>query len=214
MLEKQPYPWKLKSEELPPSIKAGSSQCSVRPHKTTWFWLAGSLAGLSLLAMFLAWQTTLVQTAQDPIFTKASAENPSAFQVAPSPIRYTLWTQPTVASNEESILNKPESPISLSPTPEIPAVLFNNPQPEPTTIPVNLAGNISAQPETPTFALIGIAKGTDGIVATIKVKDGNTEEIKDIRQGAPLLPGYTVTQIADEYVLLKTSQEGKTLRVD
>jgi hypothetical protein len=215
MLEKQPYPWKLKPEELPPTLQAGSSERLITPNNTRWFWLGvSSLAGFSVLAAFLGWQTAMVQAADEFALPKPSAEKALTLQIIPSPNRYALWAHPTSVPNEDPLQDKPAPTISLSPPPEFPAVLLNNPTPTPPTIPVNLPVNIPALPTPPTFNLIGIAQGNDGTVATIKVQDGNSEEIKDVRQGAPVLPGYTVTQIAEEYVLLKTSKGGKTLRVD
>jgi hypothetical protein len=211
MVEKQPYPWKLNAEELSSALKAASSE--MMPMQNAWLWGGISLAGLSLLVGFLWWQSSWIQTENKVMIPQPLPGKTLSLQILPSPNRYALWAQAFSSKQEEKIPSRPVIPL-ISSSSEFPAILLNKPAPPPPDIPVNVPLHPSSPLEEPTFNLIGIAQGTDGVVATVKVKEGNTEEIKDVRQGAPLLPGYTVTQIAEEYLLLKVSKGGKTIRVD
>ena len=163
---------------------------------------------------FLGWQSTLIQTEQKVMMPNSLPEKSMTLQIMPSPNRYALWVKTALPEQEDAFTTKSPPSVDTSFTPEFPNVLLNNPMPPASTIPTSLPMEVPPLPEALTFNLIGIAQGTDGIVATVKIKEGNTEEIKDVRQGITLLPGYTVIQIAEEYVLLKTSKGGKTIRVD
>ncbi len=210
MLEKQPSPWKLKAEELSPLLQASSSKQPPLP--TQGLWLVSGFVGLLVAIGFLGWQNSVLQMDTPTPLPELRTET-VALQILPAPNRYALWAQASLSKAGETLLENP-SITKISAAPGFPETLINDPTPPPPVLPNNLPLNLSSLPEEPSFSLVGIAQGADGMVATIKVKAGNSEEIKDVRQGAPLLPGYTVTQIAEEYVLLKTSKGGKTIRVD
>jgi len=134
--------------------------------------------------------------------------------IVPTPVRYHLLQAPLSQEPAPSFLHlskldapltSPLTPASYTPS-NIPTELIK---------PAVSIPSIPVLPAPPTFKLVGIAQGRDGMVATLKIQDDNSgikDQLQDVREGSSILNGYIVSHITPDYVLIKKT--GKIIRVE
>lgn len=211
MFEQTKNVWQLREEDLPPPSfsfdldeKPALGWKQVFKWKQLWLILFGLLAAL-LWVIVQAYVLDLGYTVtfKPDTLPKLSA---TKLTVVPAPIRYSLLQAP----NEQQVAESPA--IELSPPPVEPGMVPVNYTPP--SLPPDLT--MPPPPAEPSFKLVGIAQGADGTVATLKIQDdqsGIKDQIQDVREGSPVLDGYTVSKITADYVLIK-QKTGKTIRVE
>jgi len=211
--------WKLSEEDLPASSRLSNiteTAYTAKPSHVQPAWLIFPLMLLLALIWFVG-QHYLLDLGYTVTFNSESLPNALSNKplIVPAPVRYNLL-QPALSQDpiQPALvhLNKLETPF---PNPITPANYT------PSSIPTELvkpAGTIptpSVLPVPPSFKLVGIAQGRDGMVATLKIQDdssGIKDQLQDVREGSSILNGYTVSRITPDYVLVQKT--GKMIRVE
>jgi hypothetical protein len=211
MFESQEAPWKLQEADLPASFRMISPV--KRKNWKRLFKLKGILlasTGVFLAAIWIALQAYMLDVDGDIAFKPDALPklSPSRLTILPSPVRYNTLGIPVQNQNQNQHQNQAEPdmiPAPFLPTLPIPPVELSIP------------AAIVPTPPPIQFQLIGIAEGTEGTVATLKVQNqasGVKDLMQDVREGSPVLEQYTVYKITSEYVVLKEKTTGKTIRVE
>ncbi len=211
MLEQPTYPWKLQPEDLPNASRQPVGH-SVTPKMLPMKAIALSFTGFAVGVLWLIIQYMALEPSYAPHLSQKDLPRLSdgKLVVVPSPVRYGLSGQKDATELSDSALSLSKGEMGIIPASYTPSVL-----PPELTMPAPPPVMLSVPPPPPdtTFSLIGVAQGSDGTVATLKIM-GEQESIKDIRLGETLEGGYVVQQITDEAVILKQKKQGKTIRVD
>lgn len=220
MAEKQTYPWQNGDEDIASQFDfIPSPDASIQLSAYPWPMLLLTGSTLLMAVLWLTCQILLVQPAYTVGIPDALTKPPitERLEILPSPTRYDfLSAKPATNSNPEIQAGEhfPAMPSSTnSGDASLQTIAFN--PPDETTVPAAPVVKLApAPPVEPRFDLIGIAQGNDGSVATVKIAQNASIDIKDARLGEPLIPGYLVTRIEEEYILVKHQQNGKIIRVD
>lgn len=210
MFEQRDNPWQIREDELPSSFRSAAQKSQSKGGKSNKNLFLISI-GLVLSLLWITIQAYALNLDYTVAFNPQSLPKISLNKpiVVPSPIRYSLLK--TQVPKEEPL---PALTLSLPP----PGIVTN-------MLPANFTPNVLPPelnnppplPIGPRFKLVGIAQGSDGSVATLKVEDEATDtknQLQDVREGTTLLNEYLVTKITPEYVLIKDKKAGKTIRVE
>ena len=211
--------WKLSEEDLPPTLRVNTMSEKRTVGKTqtfqsTWFLFPIMLV---LAAIWMISQAYLLDLGYFVSFNSETLPNFSTYKpvIVPTPVRYHLLQAPLSQepappsllhlSKLDAPLPNPLTPASYTP-PNIPTELIK---------PAVSIPSIPVLPAPPTFKLVGIAQGRDGMVATLKIQDDNSgikDQLQDVREGSSILNGYIISHITPDYVLIKKT--GKIIRVE